>query len=44
MIRPSRVEMNDQAKAAMLIVHGSTIARARTVDADVVAIGERGQA
>ena len=32
MISPSRVEMKDQANAAALIVHGSTIARARTVD------------
>ena len=32
---------NDSANAAMLIVHGWTIERARTVDADVVMIGQR---
>ena len=32
MIRPSRVEMKAQASAAALIVIGSTIALARTVD------------
>ena len=32
MISPSRVEMYDQAKAAALMVIGSTTARARTVE------------
>ena len=43
MISPSRDETKISAPAAMLIVHGSTIARDVDGRADVVAVGQRGE-